>query len=76
MYHRHRSNFVFPEIDLAWNKNQQEQIDEIKHSQRQLELAVDGQCDSPGHNATYSTVSAMDTTTNKILNFKIIHVKV
>ena len=76
MYYNHRGNFVFPEIDHAWRKNQQEQIHEIIESGRGLVLAADGQCDSPGHNATYSTVSAMDTTTNKVLNFKIIHVKV
>ena len=41
-----------------------------------LKLAFDGQCDSPGHNAMYNTVSAIDTATNKLINFKIIHVKV
>ena len=41
-----------------------------------LELALDGQCDSPGHNATYSTVSAIDTATNKLINFRVVHVKV
>ena len=76
MYYEHRGNFVFPEIDHAWRKNQKEQIEEIKSSERELELSVDGQCDSPGHNATYSTVTAMDTKTNKVLNFKIVHVKV
>ena len=76
MYYKHRGNFVFPEIDNAWRKEQQKQIDQIITSGRSLELAVDGQCDTPGHNATYSTVSAMDCETNKILNFRIIHVKV
>ena len=41
-----------------------------------LELALDGQCDSPGHNATYNTVSAIGTTTNKLINFRVVHVKV
>ena len=76
MYYEHRGDFVFPEIDHAWRKEQQAQIAEIKESDREIELAVDGQCDSPGHNATYSTVSAMDVVTNKILNFKVVHVKV
>ena len=76
MYYQHRGNFVFPEVDHAWRRDQQLQIQEIIDSGRQLELAVDGQCDTPGHNATYSTVSAMDAYTNKILNFRIIHVKV
>ena len=76
MYFEHRKNFVFPEIDSAWLNQQQTLVNEIKASGRKLELAVDGQCDSPGHNATYSTVSAMDTETNKIIDFKIVHVKV
>ena len=51
-FYEHRRQFVFPEIDAAWRKNQLEQIEEIKSSGRMLELALDGQCDSPGHNAT------------------------
>ena len=41
-----------------------------------LSLALDGQCDSPGHNASYCTVSSMDTQTNKILHFKVVDVTV
>ena len=75
-FYEHRRQFVFPEIDAAWRKNQLEQIEEIKSSGRMLELALDGQCDSPGHNATYNTVSAIDTTTNKLISFRVVHVKV
>ena len=35
-----------------------------------LELALDGQCDSPGHNATYNTVSTTDTATKQIDQFQ------
>ena len=41
-----------------------------------LELALDGQCDSPGHNATYNTISAIYTTINKLINLRVVHVKV
>ena len=57
-------------------KNQREQINEIRESGRSLYLAADGQCDSPGHNATYNTMTMLDTKTNKILDFSIVHVKV
>ena len=67
---------LFPETDSAWQKNQLEQIEEIKWSGRMLELALDGQCDSPGHNAPYNTVSAIDTATNKLINFRVVHVKI
>ena len=76
MFYEYRGDFVFPEINHAWGKEQKRQIEEITASGRNLQLAVDGQCDTPGHNATYSTVSAMDSETNKLLNFRIVHVKV
>ena len=41
-----------------------------------FELALDGQCDSPGRNATYNTLSTIDTATNKWTNFRVVHVKV
>ena len=33
-YYEHRRQFVFPEIDATWRKNQLEQIEEIKLSGR------------------------------------------
>ena len=41
-----------------------------------LELALDGKCDSAGYSATHNTVSAIDTETNKLINFRVVHVKV
>ena len=37
-----------------------------------LELTLDGQCDSPGRNDVYNTVSAIDNASN---NFMVVHVK-
>ena len=74
MFYDHRKQFVFPEIDAAWRKNQVKQIEEIKKCGRVLELAVDGQCDSPGHSAKYNAVSAIDAETNKVINFRVVHV--
>ncbi|XP_057302544.1 uncharacterized protein LOC130636732 [Hydractinia symbiolongicarpus] len=74
-YYRLRGDYVFPEIYKAWRKHKSKLIDDIKQEDRQLELALDGQCDTPGHNATYSTVSAMDVKTNKIIEFNIVHVR-
>ena len=67
---------MFAEIDAAWRKNELEEKDEIKSSSRLLELALDGQCDSSVHNATDKIVSAKDTATNKLINFRVVHVKV
>ena len=38
-----------------------QKIEEIKKCGRVLGLAVNGKCDSPGHSATYNTVSAIGT---------------
>ena len=73
--YEHCKQFVFLEMDAAWRKNQVQQIEEINKYVCVLELAVDGQCDSPGHSATYNTVSATDAKTNKIINFRVVHMK-
>ena len=63
---------MFPEIDIYWDRHQKELLQSINEP---VQLAIDGQCDSPGHSATYCTVTAMDLNTEKILNFEIIDVK-
>ena len=72
IFYEHRKQFVLPKIDAAWRKNQVQQIEEIKKSGRVLELAVDRQCDSPDHSATYRIVSAIDAETNKVINFRVV----
>ena len=37
---------------IIHGEDQQKKIDQIITSGRNLEIAVDGQCDTPGHNAT------------------------
>ena len=51
-------------------------MEEIKSSNHVWEPASDGQCDSPGHNFTYSTVSAIDNTIKKLINFSVFHTNV
>ena len=48
----------------------------MKKCGRDLELAIEEQCDSPGHSATYNTVPAIDAETKKVINFRVVHVKV
>ena len=38
--------------------------------------AAGGQYDTPGHNTTSNTTRILDTKTNKILGFSIVHMKV
>ena len=75
-YYHHVGNFVYPEINHAWVKEQALQCEEIENSGRRLSLALDGQRDSPGHNASDCTVTSMDTQTNKILHSKVVDVTV
>ena len=71
----HSGHYVSPEIQQAWGDHQLQLIREVRKADSDLQLSIDGQCDSPGHNATYCTVSAMDVSTSKILDYKIIDVK-
>ena len=58
---------------MFWKNHQQEIVNQAKNET--LDLAIDGQCDSPGFNATYCTVSSMDIKTDKILDYQIVDVK-
>lgn len=69
----HPGEYVFPEIHRFWSEHQQALL--CSASEQHLQLAIDGQCDSPGHSATYCTVSAVDTITEKILDFNVVDVK-
>ena len=62
------NNLYFPKLMLQGEK--------IKKYGRVLELAVDGQSDSSCHSATYNAVSATDAETNKVINFRVVYVKV
>ena len=39
-----------------------------------VEVVGDGRCDSPGHSAKYGTYSLMDSTTNQLICFIVVHV--
>ena len=68
-------DYVFPEIHKKWIGHRMKLVEQIRKSGEVVDIAVDGQCDSPGHNATYCTVTAMDSTSNKVLDFCVINVK-
>ena len=40
----------------------------------QLHLSGDGHCDSPGYSAKYATYSLMDSATDLILGYSLVHV--
>ena len=55
-------------------KKQALQCKETENTGRRVSLALDGQCDSAGHDASRCTVSSMDTQTNKILYFRVVDI--
>ena len=68
-------DFIYLEINRSLEKNQGEQFEEIQESRRTFSLVLIRQCDSPGHNARYNTVTTLDVKIN-ILDIKIVYVKV
>lgn len=73
-YYRLRADYVFPQINLSYKDAQAGIINEIKEEKRKIDIGMDGQCDTPGHNASYCTVTAMDADTNKVIDFKVVRV--
>ena len=69
-YYKHRGSYIYSEFNEAWLRNQKEQYTEIAHVGNPIEIGVDGQFDSPGHCATYCTVTGMDVATDKIIKSK------
>ncbi|XP_044143349.1 uncharacterized protein LOC122932797 [Bufo gargarizans] len=69
-FYRYQSKFLFPAIDLAWQLDKKSTKEDILH--KDLCIAGDGQCDSPGHNAKYCVYTMMDTVTMKILDFEVV----
>ena len=45
-------DYVIPEISKAWKSHQKYVIKELQKTQQAVDVGVDGQCDSPGYNAT------------------------
>lgn len=67
--------YVFPEIRSEWKVHQRSVLKEVIARDEPINISVDGQCDSPGHNATYCTVTSMDCESDKVLSFEVVNVK-
>ncbi|XP_066918258.1 uncharacterized protein [Clytia hemisphaerica] len=66
-----RGKHLFPEVHETWKEHRGNLVEEVNSRGKPVSISVDGQCDSPGYNATYCTVTSMDVDTNKILDFKV-----
>ena len=66
---------IFPIINKAYTTQQDAVIGEIKKQNRTIDLCGDGRSDSPGHNAKYGTYTLMDESSEKIVDFSLVHVR-
>ena len=65
-FYRYQSLYFIPSIKLFWNQHQSEII--AQHMGRDLVVFRDGQCDSPGSSAVFSTYTIMDNDSGDILS--------
>ena len=68
-----QKKILFPSINYVYKKHRNKIMDSCRLI-GSLNLAGDGRSDSPGFNAKYGTYTLMDITTNKILDFYVVHV--
>ncbi|XP_040212970.1 uncharacterized protein LOC120943636 [Rana temporaria] len=69
-FNRSQNVFVFKAIDISWEKNKENVTIEIDN--KPLFLIGDGQCDSHGFSAKYSTYTFMDCYSKKIVDFELV----
>ena len=76
-YQQIQKQYIFPVIQEAWKAEQDDMLSIFKNA-KDLVLAGDGRCDSPGHNAQYGTYTLMDASSKewegsrKILDIQLV----
>ena len=71
LYYQLQKNILFPAVHKVYSTYQYFVLSDISGG---VNLIGDGRSDSPGYNAKYGTYSMLDSSTNKILNFSVVHV--
>lgn len=71
----HQSDFLLPAINSVWTNHQQGLLDVFKREKRSLVIAGDGRADSPGHSAKYGCYTLVELTCNKVVDFKLVQVR-
>ena len=73
-YNKIQSSYLTPGILQVWKRQQESSIQTIQQSDRQIRLAGDARCCTPGHTAKFASYSMLDLDTGKILDFKLVQV--
>jgi len=63
---------VYPAVHTTYVRQQEAAIEYLRCNQ--LHLSGDSRCDSPEYSAKYATYSLMDSATDLILQYSLVHV--
>ena len=74
-YDRLQRSLLFPTINKVYKSTRDTIIRRIT-LQNEVNLIGDGRCDSPGYNAKYGTYTLMESDTDEIIDFHVVHVSV
>lgn len=72
-FSRHNKAYIQPTIIKMWHLEQEALQAEFRG--RELSLAGDARCDTPGHCAKYSSYSLMENTSSKVLDVQLVQVR-
>ena len=74
-FFRHQRDILQPVLNTTWEKYQLSLFSRIKAEGQSLILSGDGRADSPGHCAKYGSYTVIDMTCSKVVDFKLVQVK-
>ena len=63
--------YVYPVVHTTYVRQQEAVVEYLRGNQ--LHLSGDGRCNSPGYSAKYATYSLMDSATDLILDYSLVH---
>ena len=70
----HHKKYLHTAVQMAYQQQQANLLNNIKAEGRELIVGGDGRCDNPGHSAKYGTYSLMDAEQNKILDSQLVQI--
>ncbi|CAC5382298.1 unnamed protein product [Mytilus coruscus] len=73
-YNKIQRQCLMSVVQHTWSLLQEVELKKIKEQNRQIRLAGDERCDSPGFSAKYCTYSLLDIETQRIITFVVVKV--
>ena len=64
---------MYPVVHTTYVRQQEAVVEYLRSNQ--LHLSGDDHCDSPGYSTKYATYSFMDSDTDLILDYSLVHVR-